>query len=223
MARGASVIALGLWIGLAGWAQDSADRSAVPSNTTNTVENAVPSSEPTVSDKWRHFVNETFTPLTLGAGAWNAGFSQITNSDPRYGGGAGALADRFGASNADNVTQNFFGDFLMASVFHENVIYVRRGPAYGGIWKRAGYAISRALITGADRGGNTFNWSNLTGTAMSAGFSNLYYPAASRTGSATAIHFGTSLAGSGFANLFPEFWPDFRGMLQRHHLWPRRE
>lgn len=219
MARGARVIAFGLWIGMAGWAQDSANRSTLPSS--NAVGSAVPLSEPTVSDKWQHFVDETFTPPMLGAGAFNAGLSQVTNTDPRYGVGAGALAERFGASNADNLTQNFFGDFVMASAFHENVIYVRRGPAYGGIRKRAGYAISRALITGADRGGNTFNWSNVTGTAMSAGFANLYYPAASRNGSATAIHFGTSLAGSGFANLFPEFWPDFRGMLRRHHLWPR--
>ena len=161
-------------------------------------------------------------PVTLGAGAWNAAFSQMTNSDPHYGGGVGALADRFGASTADIVTQNFFGDFVMASVFHENVVYERRGPLYGGIFKRAAYAVSRAFITRADSGGHTFNWSNLTGTAMSAGFSNLYYPAPSRTGSATAIHFGTSVVGGGFANLFPEFWPDFRGVLQRHHLFPRR-
>jgi len=217
MARWVRVVAFSFGMAVAGWAQSSADRSAAPPSTAS--ENAVPSSEPTVSAKWKHFVDETFTPLTLGAGAFNAGFSQATNSDPKYGVGAGAFAERFAASSADNVTQNFFGDFVMASVFHENVIYERRGPAYGGIWKRAGYAISRSLITGADRGGNTFNWSNVTGTAMSAGFSNLYYPAASRTGKATAIHFGTSLAGAGFGNLFPEFWPDFRGMLQRHHLW----
>ena len=35
-----------------------------------------------------------------------------------------------------------------------------------------------------------------------------------------AIHFGTSLVGGGLANLFTEFWPDFRRMLVRHHLFP---
>jgi hypothetical protein len=204
------------WAG-PGFAQNSANRaaSAAPNPP------ASPHTEPTVSAKWHHFVHETFRPLTLGASAWNAGFSQITNSEPRYGVGAGALADRFGAATADIVTQNFFGDFVMASVFHENVIYERKGPAYGGILKRASYAVSRAFITRADRGGHTFNWSNLTGTAMSAAFSNLYYPAASRNADDAAIEFGTSWAGSGLANLFPEFWPDFHGMLQRHHLFPR--
>ncbi len=86
--------------------------------------------------------------------------------------------------------------------------------------KRALYAVSRAFITRADAGGSTYNWSNLTGTAMSAGFSNLYYPSASRNGGAIAIHFGTSLIGGGLANLYPEFWPGFRQMLARHHLFP---
>jgi hypothetical protein len=173
-----------------------------------------------VSRNWQHFASETFRPLTPMAGAFNAGVSQATGSDPKYGVGAGALAQRFGASTADLATQNFFGDFLMASAFHQNTIYVRRGPGYGRFWKRVEYAISRALITQSDRGGNTFNWANVTGTAMSAGFSNLYYPPPSRSGGATALHFGTSLAGSGFANLLPEFWPDFKATLQRHHLFP---
>ncbi len=213
---------VGLWIAIPAFAQDSAaqdsaDRSAFPSSSAPAT--TTPSNS-TVSAKWKHFVEETITPLTLGAGGINGAISQATNSDPRYGTNFGAFAERFGASTADNVTQNFFGDFVMASVFHENVIYTRRGPNYGGIWKRAGYAISRALITRADSGGNIFNWSNVTGTAMSAGFSNLYYPRASRTGEAFAIHFGTSVAGAGFANLYPEFWPDFRAMLRRRHLWP---
>jgi hypothetical protein len=218
VSRGAFAIVLPLWIALPALAQDNANRSAIPPPA---VPPAAPVNAPAVPSKWKNFADETFTPLFLAAGAFNASLSQATNSDPRYGVGAGAWAERFGASNADNLTQNFFGDFVMASAFHENVIYMRRGPAYGGIWKRAGYAISRALVTGADRGGDTFNWSNVTGTAMSAGFANLYYPAASRTSGATAIHFATSLAGSGFANLFPEFWPDFRAMLERHHLFPR--
>jgi hypothetical protein len=30
-----------------------------------------------------------------------------------------------------------------------------------------------------------------------------------------AIRFGTSIAGAGFANLLPEFWPDFRQWMKR--------
>ena len=217
MGLGAVVLGLGLWMGSWAFAQDAGDFNGFAPVASPTP-TATPAS-PHTSDKWHHFVKETFSPLTLAAGAFNGALSQATNSDPRYGLGSGALAERFGASTADLVTQNFFGDFVMASALHENVIYARKGPAYGGIWKRTGYAISRAFVTRADRGGNTFNWSNLTGTAMSAGFSELYYPPGSRSGGAVAFRFGTTLVGSGFANLFPEFWPDFRAMLQRRRLF----
>jgi hypothetical protein len=48
--------------------------------------------------KWRNFLAETISPLTLGAGVFNGGFSQLTNSDPRYGRNSEAFAQRFGAS-----------------------------------------------------------------------------------------------------------------------------
>lgn len=220
MIRAAAAVCVGLMGAVSGFTQNSANRAEAPPPASTGAAGTQPGKEPKVSDKWKHFVKETFTPLSLASGAFNAGFSQATNSEPHYGLGAGAFAERFGASNADNLTQNFFGDFVMASAFHEDTIYVRKGPAYGGLWKRAAYAISRAIITRKDSGGDTFNWSNVTGTAMSAGVSNLYYPLVDRTAEGTAIHFATSFAGAGFANLYPEFWPDFRGALARHHLWP---
>ncbi len=168
----------------------------------------------TVPLKWHNFVGETFSPMGLGSGLFNAGFSQATNSDPKYGQGWGPFAQRFGASYADLVSQNFFGDFMLASAFHEDPRYVRRGPGHS-FWSRAGYAISRAVIIRRDSGGDTFNWSNVLGTGMSAGLSNAYYPPASSTGAATALHFATSIGGAGFANLFPEFWPDFHGWVKR--------
>jgi hypothetical protein len=169
------------------------------------------------AQKWKHFVDETVSPMTLGAGVFNAGFSQLTRSDPRYGSDREAFAQRFGASVADVGTQNFFGDFLLASALHEDPRYIRRGAQYGGTWARVGYAISRAVIIRRDVGGNTFNWSNVLGTAMSAGLSNAYYPPPSRTGGATIIHFVTSVAGAGLANLAPEFWPDFKQKVLKRH------
>ena len=86
------------------------------------------------------------------------------------------------------------------------------------LWPRIGYAISRSIITRTDAGGTAFNWANVLGTAMSAGLSNAYYPPRSRTPSATMTNWGTSVAGSGLANLMPEFLPDFKRWLKRHHL-----
>lgn len=166
--------------------------------------------------KWRNFLAETISPLTLGAGVFNGGFSQLTNSDPRYGRNSEAFAQRFGASLADIATQNFFGDFLLASAFHEDPRYFPKGAPYSKL-SRFRYAISRAIVIRTDAGGNSFNWSNVLGTAMSAGLSNAYYPPPSRTGGAMLIHFATGVAGAGFANLAPEFWPDVKRKVFKRH------
>lgn len=172
---------------------------------------------PSISEKWSTFENETVTPFTIGAGSFNAAISQITRSAPLYGRHPWPFAypKRFGASVGDIVSQNFFGDFLLASAFHEDTRYIRKGPS-GTIRARIGYAVSRAVITRTDSGDSTFNWANVLGSAMGAGLSNAYYPPVSRTVSVSVTNWGTSVAGSGLANLMPEFWPDFSHWVKRH-------
>jgi hypothetical protein len=171
---------------------------------------------PSVAEKWDHFTTETFTPLTLGAGAFNAAVSQITESTPVYGHEFfPAYPERFGSSVGDILSQNFFGDFVLASAFHEDTRYIRRGPTHK-VVPRILYAISRSVITRTDSGEETFNASNVLGTAMSAGLSNAYYPPASRTVRAAEVNWGSSVGGAGFANLLPEFWPDFHAWVKRH-------
>lgn len=177
-----------------------------------------PSPSPlSLSEKWDFFEHETVAPFTLGAGAFNAVVSQITRSAPLYGRHPwpDAYPKRFGASIGDIVSQNFFGDFLLASAFHEDTRYVRRGSQQK-IRSRIAYAISRAVMTRTDTGESTFNWANVLGTAMSAGLSNAYYPPVSRTVRDTMTNWSTSVAGSGLANLMPEFWPDFSRWVKRH-------
>lgn len=162
--------------------------------------------------KWNYFVHETAGPLTIGGGAFNATFSQLTNTDPKYGVNRIALSERFGASVADIASQNFFGDFIVASAFHEDPRYHRKGEGHS-VLSRVGYAISRALVTRTDDGRGTFNYDNVLGSAMSAGLSNLYYPPASRSSGAILMHFSIDVADAGFVHLAPEFWPDIRRKL----------
>ncbi len=162
----------------------------------------------TVGEHWKLFLDETFSPVSAAGTIFNAGFSQITHSDPRYGRRGTAFAKRIGASAADIASQNFFGDFLVASAFHEDPRYFRRGEEYR-FWYRFGYAVSRAFVIRTASGGSSFNWDNVLGSAISAGLANAYYPPRSRTGTATLINFATSVGDNGFVNLAPEFWPDF--------------
>jgi len=170
----------------------------------------------TVEQKWQLFMEETVSPFTLLASGVNAGIAQATRSDPQYGVGSLALAERFGAAIGDNVSQNFFSDFAVASVFHEDTRYRRRGEGHG-FWSRFGYAVSRAFVTRTDTGWRTVNWSNFVGCGLQAGLSNAYYPRPSRTVAATVINWADSIAASGFGNIFPEFLPDFKRWLERRH------
>ena len=177
---------------------------------------------PSVTEKWHFFLDETFDPLTSLAGAFNASLSQVTESEPEYGVGGRSLAERFGAGLADIASQNFFQDFLMASVLHEDTRYVRRGDKYGGIWKRTGYALGSGFVTHTDSGRLTPNWANFLGTALSTALSNAYYPPRDRKLGPIASRYGMNVAGIGLGALLPEFWPDFHNLLLRHHLIPHR-
>jgi hypothetical protein len=175
-------------------------------------------SSPSVSEKWTFFMEETVTPLTLVAASLDATASQLTRSAPLYGKHPwkhGAFPKRLGATVGDDVSQNFFADFLLASALHEDTRYVRKGPSRG-MWPRIGYAISRAVVTRTDAGSGTFNFANVGGCAMSAGLSNAYYPPVSRTPSETLTNWGTNVAGAGLTNLAPEFGPDVARFFKRH-------
>jgi hypothetical protein len=176
---------------------------------------------PSAAEKWNFFDTETVASFTLGAGAFNAAVSQVTRTAPLYGRHPWPTAypERFGASIGDIVSQNFFGDFLLASAFHEDTRYMRRGSSHR-LWPRIGYAISRSIVTQTDSGETGFNWANVLGTGMSAALSNAYYPPVSRTARVSARNWGTGIADSGFANLIPEFWPDFRRWMSKHFPAP---
>jgi hypothetical protein len=173
---------------------------------------------PTISEKWNFFLAETVTPLTLVAAGLDATASQLTRSAPLYGKHPwrhGAFPKRFGATVGDDVSQNFFADFVLASALHEDTRYIRKGPGRK-MWSRIGYAISRAVVTRTDEGAATFNLANVGGCAMSAGLSNAYYPPVSRTVSDSLTNWGTNVAGAGLTNLAPEFGPDVARFFKRH-------
>jgi hypothetical protein len=173
---------------------------------------------PSVSEKWNFFVSETLSPLTPVAASLDATASQLTRSAPLYGRHfwrRGAFLKRFAATVADDTSENFFSDFLLASAFHEDTRYRRMGHVHG-VLRRMGYAISRAVVTRTDAGAGTFNWANVVGCAMSATLSNAYYPPISRTAPVALVNWGTNVAGAGLTNIAPEFGSDVAHWFKRH-------
>src|SRR5580692_8777218 len=169
----------------------------------------------TVKEKFMLFARETVDPFTIIAGGLGAAISQAHNDDPKYGQGSGAFAQRFGAAVTDITTQNFFSDFMLSSILHEDPRYFRRGPRYH-FWYRVDYSLSRCVVTQTDAGKARFNFANIGGMAMGIGLSNAYYPDKSVNGTEVASRFGTSLVASALANILPEFWPDMKQKFFHH-------
>jgi len=173
-----------------------------------------------VSQKWLLFVKETVDPYTFASAAAGAGLSQWGNGDPKYGPGFKPWLQRYGAAMADVTTQNFFSDAVLASAFHEDPRYFRKGPG-SSVPHRVAYAISRVVVTrrdsGPDIGKDVFNCSGIVGMAMGIGLSNAYYPVGSRNGGEMGSRVATSLAASALGNLLPEFWPDIKSQWARRH------
>jgi hypothetical protein len=167
-------------------------------------------------DKWKLFVKETVDPFTFASAAAGAALSQIDNDNPKYGYGIKPYLQRFGAAQADVTTQNFFSDAVLASLFHEDPRYFRKGPGYS-VAYRIGYGLSRIVITKRDSGRESFNFSGVVGTGMGIALSDAYYPPRSVGGGELESRIVTSLSASALGNLLPEFWPDIKQKFSRRN------
>ena len=79
--------------------------------------------------------------------------------------------------------------------------------------KRAGYALSRTVITRSDSGKEVFNASEVVGAGASAGLSSLYYPSRERSFGNTGQQWGLDVGIDAVSFLAKEFWPDINHWL----------
>jgi hypothetical protein len=140
-----------------------------------------------------------------------AGISQAENSEPGYGRGAEGYGKRYGAAFADGTIECFMTGAILPSILRQDPRYYQLGK--GGFWRRTGYAASRIFITRADSGRIQFNYSEIAGSALSAGISTYsYHPSNQRTVRNSLSVWGTQIGYDTIAIVFNEFWPD----IHRH-------
>ena len=169
----------------------------------------------TSSEKFHLFAKSAFDPVTVTIAGLQAGLGQATDEFPGYGQGAQGYGKRFGASLADEVSSGFWANFFFPLLLKEDPRYFRLGE--GSIKHRMLYGLGQEFVAHSDRGGRTFNFSNVLGAFATGGLSNLYYPSSDRgaglTLSRSAISMGYGTAGG----LFDEFWPDINRRLFHKH------
>jgi len=139
--------------------------------------------------------------------------SMALKSYPELHQGAAGYGRYYWRAFADQASGSFFTEAIVPTLTHEHPRYYTLG--YGGFFRRAGYALSRVVITRTDSGRNTFNISEIAGNGMEAGLANLYYPPQERSFHNTAVNWATQLEAAGLNNLIREFWPDIRRKVLR--------
>ena len=98
---------------------------------------------------------------------------------------------------------------------------LRQDPRYypstsDSIMGRTTYAASRVLITRNDSGKRTLNTSYLLGVLTSAAVATAYRPYWARSASTTFKDLGSTIGSDAGINVFHEFWPGIRQVLERH-------
>src|SRR4029077_5600235 len=141
-----------------------------------------------------------------------AGISQAENSEPGYGHGAAGYGKRYGAAFADTTAEAFMVGAVLPSLLRQDPRFYQSHN--GRFLHRLGYAVSRIVITRSDSGAEQFNYSEIFGSAISAGISTYsYHPHSDRTLQNTAGVWSTQVGYDTISFVIKEFWPDIRRMI----------
>ena len=149
-------------------------------------------------------------PLLLLSGAY-AGLDQLTDANPTFGQGMKGCAHRLATNYADQAIGNMLTEGFLPVAFHQDPRYFQRGQGRSA-WYRAGYALSRVIITDSDAGKHQFNYSEWIGNASAAAISNLYEPD-NRSASASAYKLLEYVGTDAVSQVLKEFWPDIKRKL----------
>ena len=164
----------------------------------------------TARQKFRIASQDSFDyPTVILAGAF-AGLGQWTGQQPSFGQGLKGYGHRLVTNYADQSLGNILTEGAFPALLHEDPRYFRLGT--GTIISRAGYALSRVLVTHRDSGGRRFNYSEWLGNASTVAISNAYYPD-SRTAAENANKLLTMVGTDAVSQVLKEFWPDIRRKL----------
>lgn len=175
----------------------------------------------TPSGKFRLAVANVSDPFTIGTTALDAEISNATSkSTSAFGNGAAGFGRRFGMSMADDASSEFFGTFLVSSLFHQDPHYHRDPGASTG--KRIGYALARVVISRSDSGQPMFNYAEFLGTTAASIFADSYHFDRDQGPGATSQRIVVSIGSDAAWNLLTEFLPDVAKHVNPRYILLRR-
>ncbi len=164
-----------------------------------------------VGEKFKTATEDTFDYSSIFIPLAVAGYDYGRNNTPEFGKGGVGYGRYLWHSVVDQTVENYMVEFFVPVATHEDTRYY--SLARGGFLKRAGYSMSRVVVTRTDSGGRSFNFSEVVGAGAAAGISNLYYPSRERSFSNTGTQWATSVGIDALGFLVKEFSPDISHAL----------
>jgi hypothetical protein len=164
-------------------------------------------------DKFRLATQDSVDYSSFVWAGMQAGQSMALKSYPELGHGVAGYSRYYWRAFADQASGSYFTEAIVPTLTHEDPRYYTLG--HGGFFRRAGYALSRVVLTKTDSGATTLNISEIAGNGMEAGLANLYYPPQERSLHNTAVNWASQLEAASLNNLVREFWPDIRRKFLR--------
>jgi len=167
---------------------------------------------PTQAEKFRTFIDEARSPLTLGAVAISAGVMRDEELGHAIPGPQPSLTALYKVVFIQKESSAFLGKYLYPSLLKQDPRYYP--STSGSFLRRATYAASRILITRNDSGKRILNASYFLGVLTSVAIATAYRPYWRRSTSATFKTFGSTIGSDAGVNLLHEFGPDIRQMVK---------
>lgn len=181
----------------------------------------------TAKQKFKVVALGNFDPVQYPWWGLLSGISQADDDDPAYGQGWAAYAKRYATTAGDSTVENFMTGAVFPSILHQDPRFYQSSP--GGYAHRAGYAVSRIVVTRSDSGKSQFNYSEVFGAGLAAAISTYsYHPRSTtistptnphlfvpseRTLGNTASVWETQVGLDTITIVIKEFWPDIHHKL----------
>jgi hypothetical protein len=140
------------------------------------------------------------------------------NSTPEFHQGMVGYSRYYWHTLATEGVENYFVEFIIPVIDHQDTRYHAMGKGRGGFLKRTGYSLSRVVATRSYAGEPMFNYAEIAGSAVTAGISSFYYPAPERTVANGLSRWGSIVGIGALSFMIQEFWPDVH-----HGLFPGKD
>jgi hypothetical protein len=170
--------------------------------------------------KLRLALDNLINPWNLATIFGEASIEVAANSHSPYGPGFPGWGRLSGVNFTQDMTDQFFGTFLVPTITHTDPHFHRRPDL--SIPRRVLHCVSQTFWQSADNGRDTINYSQIVAPVFDIAISNLYVPGQQTHFSADAERYGVDLATAPIDNLITEFVPSIASHIHVHVVFVQR-